>query len=200
MWPQYRGDPRCPRTPRARSGSTRPDVGGNRLAGGCGRSSRRITTPSAGTRMGPLLRLTVAVDEPGRHERSITAPKASASREFSSRPTNHGSRRPVEQDDPGRPTRALMRALNPRACQGRNVGLDDPTGAAPVDREVRSELATTFWVVVLLVNLALFAGSLGILLLLVPGWPVRASGLIGVGIAAGILAGIRYRRFQARSS
>jgi len=67
------------------------------------------------------------------------------------------------------------------------------------ETDVPSDVLEAFWALVLVVNAALFAVSLGALLLVFEGDVTRGSALIAAGTVLFGLAGRRYRAFRADS-
>lgn len=66
----------------------------------------------------------------------------------------------------------------------------------PDEGEIPQELAKTFWALVLLCNVALFAISLGAMLWYFWGWTERGGLMVLVGLIAAGSAAARYWRYQ----
>jgi len=68
------------------------------------------------------------------------------------------------------------------------------------DADVPAELLQTFWALVLVLNAAVLAVSLGLLILLFEGYSTRVPALVVAGVVLFGFAVRRYRRFQADDS
>ncbi|AGB36683.1 DUF7322 domain-containing protein [Natronococcus occultus] len=113
-----------------------------------------------------------------------------------------------ELDDPDSDSLTIPKVSTEDAGSGLGSDLRSEFGSeietdadgVPAETDVPSELLQTFWAVVLVVNAAVLALSLGILFLLFEGPSTNSVGLIVGGIILFGFAGYRYRSYRASES
>lgn len=79
----------------------------------------------------------------------------------------------------------------------------DPTGVPPPAPEGSAgpaELRWQFWLLVAVLNVALLATALGVLVLVFRSRPALGAGLLAVGVGASVFAWRRYRRVRAETA
>lgn len=80
-----------------------------------------------------------------------------------------------------------------------SVRIPDASNAGGADSDVPKEVAVTFWGLVVTLNLALFAVSLGLMLAYFRGQLRLGGGLFGLGVLALAYAYYKYRRYLNRN-
>jgi len=76
----------------------------------------------------------------------------------------------------------------------------EPPAVELSEADVPADLLQTFWALVLVLNAAVLAVSLGLLILLFEGYSTRVTALVVAGVVLFGFAVRRYRRFQADDS
>ena len=72
----------------------------------------------------------------------------------------------------------------------------EPPESGPTTAELRYQ----FWMIVGVINVAVLATAVGVLVLAFRSRPTLGVGLLAVGVGAGVFAVLRYRRVQASLS